>query len=120
MKLQLERRGQPDKTGAFGGKQVQALLSPPVDEDYWTYRVRLTDKQAVLGFPKFGTIGIGFAVEDTNSNTNLPYDCTTDEIAAHIMTNKGDESITTEEVLQAVRLIQDAAPKGKGVEWQGF
>jgi hypothetical protein len=102
--LKLERRDQADTTAHIG----PAMLTPAIDEDYWTYRVRLSNKQAVVGFPKFMTIGIGFAVEE-DWNTNLPYTCGTDKIAEHIAHNKGDDSISDEDVRAAIALVQAAA-----------
>ena len=102
--LTLERRPEIDRTIHVG----PVSLTPLIDEGYWQYRVRLTDAQAVVGFPKFSTIGIGFAVED-DWNTNLPYTCGTKEIRKHIWHNRGDDAITKAQVDGAVRLIQDAA-----------
>lgn len=101
--LKLEVRGQEDKTGRVG----PFMITPGIDEDYWAYRVRLSDTQAVVGFPKFSTIGIGFAQEE-DWNTNLPYTCSAEEIYEHIDHNKGDGSITREDCVAAIRLIQDA------------
>jgi hypothetical protein len=101
--LTLERKTQPDRTVHVG----PVALTPPIDEGYWTYRVRLTDTQAVIGFPKFGMVGIGFAVEE-DWNTNLPSGCSTEEIYQHIECNKGDDSITRERCIEAIRMIQDA------------
>lgn len=84
------------------------LVLELVDEDYRTYRVRLGDKQAIVGFPKYHTVGIGFAVED-DWNTNLPYTCDAERIYEHIECNKGDDSISDEDCIAAIRLIQDAA-----------
>ena len=83
-------------------------MTPPIDEDYWLYRVTLTRRQAVVGFPKFGTIGIGFAAEE-DWNTNLPYTIEADQIWQHIAHNKGDDSISDDDCLAAIRMIQDAA-----------
>lgn len=83
-------------------------MTPPIDEDYWAYRVKLTDTQAIVGFPKFGTIGIGFAVED-DWNTNLPYQSETEHIFEHIAHNKGDDAISDDDVREAIRLVQAAA-----------
>jgi hypothetical protein len=99
----LERRNQRDKTTHVG----RAMLTPAIGEDYWSYRVRLSDKQAIVGFPKFSTIGIGFAVED-DWNTNLPYTCDTDEIFGHILHNKGDASIADNDVREAIAMVQAA------------
>jgi hypothetical protein len=103
-KLVLEKRSQPDKTVRLGDGAM--LLTPPITEDYWQYRVRLTNKQAIVGFPKFGTIGIGFAVEE-DWNTNLPYTSDAEEIYDHIKHNKG-EIISKERCLEAISMIQAA------------
>jgi hypothetical protein len=108
--LKLERRNQADKTPILGGG---VMLTPAIDEDYWAYRVRLSAEQAVVGFPKFGTIGIGFAVEE-DWNTNLPYTCATESIFGHIEDNKGDDSISDDDVRAAIALIQQAARKDRG------
>lgn len=108
--LVLETRGQIDKTVRIG----PAILTPPIDEDYWTYRVRLSDKQAVVGFPKFGTVGIGFAVEDYDWNVNLPYQSGTEEIFQHIQKNKGDDAISDDDVREAIRMVQRAARRASG------
>lgn len=102
--LVLESRTQLDGTVKVG----PAMLTPSLGEDYWAYRVMLSDRQAIVGFPKFFTIGIGFAVEEDDWNTNLPYTCDTEEILQHIRCNKGDESISDEDCLAAIRLIQGA------------
>lgn len=110
--LVLESKYQPDQTPIFAvaGSDATLSMTPKLDEDYWAFRVKLGDTgQAVIGFPKFFTIGIGFAKEEEDWNTNLPYICDTDEILRHIMVNKGDESISDEDVRQAIVLIQGAA-----------
>lgn len=107
--LVLEVRDQSDGTVRLGiGSGAVAMLTPSLGEDYWTYRVMLGDRQAVVGFPKFSTIGVGFAVED-DWNTNFPYTCDTEEIFEHIAHNKGDDSIPDSDVREAIRMIQDAA-----------
>lgn len=102
--LTLETRNQADKTVRTGA----VMLTPAIDEGYWSWRVKLTETQAIVGFPKFGTVGIGFAVEE-DWNTNLPYTCGTAEIYEHIAHNAGDEAITREDCLTAIGLIQEAA-----------
>lgn len=104
MRLTLETSDQENLTPVLGGA---VMLTPPVGDDYWRYRVRLTDTQGVLGFPKFSTIGIGFAVED-DWNTNLPYNCPTDDILKHIIHNKGDDKIADVDVREAILMIQMA------------
>ena len=66
--MELERKTQHDRP-PLGGV---LMVTPALSESYWAYRVKLSDKQAMLGFPKFGTIGIGFAIEE-DWNTNLPF-----------------------------------------------
>lgn len=104
--LKLEIRGQDDRTVQVGG----IMLTPLIDEGYWAYRVRVSETQAIAGFPKFGTIGVGFAVEE-DWNTNLPYTCDADEIYDHIAHNKGDDSISREDCITAIQMIQEAARK---------
>lgn len=110
--LKLERRHQEDESQVFGDGAI--MTTPDLDEDYWAYRVRLTDTQAVLGFPKFFTIGIGFAVEDNDWNTNLPYTCDTEKIFKHIKKNKGDAAISNADVREAIRLIQEGVREDRG------
>jgi hypothetical protein len=108
--LILERRAQVDKTLVIG----PAVITPPIDEDYWEYRVRLTDGQAVVGFPKFFTVGIGFAVEE-DWNTNLPYlNCTAEEITNHIWHNRACTGVTRALVIEAVQMIREAAAQDNG------
>lgn len=115
MTLTLERRSQEDKSPVFGdvtGRPV-AVMTPPIDEDYWAYRVKLSETQAIVGFPKFGTIGIGFAQEE-DWNTNLPFSTDTERIFQHIAHNKGDDSIPDDDVREAIRLVQEAAREDRG------
>ncbi len=104
----LERREQTNKTAVIG----PLMITPPISEDYWAYRVRLTDEQSIVGFPKFGTVGIGFAIED-DWNTNLPYTCGTEEIYEHIKHNAGDPAITRDACTAAIKLVQDAATEDR-------
>jgi hypothetical protein len=104
VELKLERKDQPDDTQYVG----PIALWPNVTDDYWEYRVRLSDRQAIVGFPKFGTIGIGFAVEE-DWNTNLPYTTPAERIYAHIKHNKGDDAISDEDCIAAIELIREAA-----------
>lgn len=110
MDLILETKGQRNETAVVGS----AMLTPAIDEDYWAWRVRLSETQAILGFPKFTTIGIGFAAEE-DWNTNLPYTCSAEQIYDHIEHNKGDDSISRADCLAAIRLVQAAAAKALGV-----
>lgn len=109
MRLQLEVKDQPDTTGRVALPSGGAVMwTPGIGEDYWVYRVKLSDTQAIVGFPKFNTVGIGFAVEDEDWNSNLPYTCSAEHIYDHIAENKGDESITREDCLEAIRMVQAA------------
>lgn len=87
---------------------VTAIITPPLDEDYWQFRVKVNDEQAIVGFPKFFTIGIGFAKED-NWNTNLPYSYSTKVIWEHIKQNKYYASIPDKRCIEAIKIVQKAA-----------
>jgi len=86
---------------------VLVMITPPIDKDYWVFRVKLHKKQALLAFPKFGTIGIGFALE-TDWNTNLPYSCKAKDIYSHIEDNKRHDEITKSMCIEAIELLQKA------------
>ena len=114
MKLQLQTKDQTDKTPVFTGKEGGSfLLTPPIGEKYWAYKVALSEKQAIIGFPKFRTIGIGFQVGYYDWNTNLPYTCLAEEIYKHIIKNKGDKSIRKANCIKAIEMIQEAIAKDK-------
>lgn len=81
------------------------MVTPPVGKAYWMLRVQLTEKQAIIAFPKFGTIGIGFAIE-SDWNTNLPYSRPAKEIFNHIEHNRGDDSITEADCIKAIEMLQ--------------
>lgn len=102
--LILETRDQENRTPIIG----QMMLTPALGKNYWSYRVVLTPAQAVVGFPKFGTIGIGFAVESEDWNTNLPYTCDAQQIFDHIAENKGDDAIRDEDCVAAIEMIRAA------------
>lgn len=106
--LVLERKDQSNETPVIETPKGGIAMTPPIDEDYWSYRVMVSETQAIVGFPKFFTIGIGFAVEE-DWNTNLPYTCDTEQIWNHIAHNKGDDSIPDELCVEAIKLIQQAA-----------
>ena len=106
--LTLETRDQRNENVRAGG----LILTPIVNEDYWAYRVKLSDTQAIVGFPKFRTIGIGFAQEE-DWNTNLPYTCGAEEIYDHIAHNKGDDAISREDCIAAIGMVQQAATEAR-------
>lgn len=114
--LILERRSQIDttKTVVSNEGNFSVSLTPEIGEDYWEYRVILSNKQAIIGFPKFFTIGVGFAVEE-DWNTNLPFTSGTKEIFEHIKHNRGDENISDEDIIAAITMIQEAAKQDHSV-----
>jgi hypothetical protein len=61
--------------------------------------------QAVVAFPKFGLIAIGFQREK-DWNTNLPSSLSAEEIYNHIKHNKTDTP-KEEDCLGAIRMIQE-------------
>lgn len=83
------------------------MITPPIDEDFWMMRVTLSENQAIVCFPKFSTIGIGFQHE-ADWNTNLPYTCDAQKIFDHISHNKGDQSIKDGDCVKAIEMIQAA------------
>jgi len=82
------------------------MMTPPINDEWWLFRVKLSDEQAVVGFPKFGTIGIGFAKED-DWNTNLPYTCDTDTVTT-------PETKWTPEPLRVIKPTGDCHPDERG------
>jgi hypothetical protein len=97
--------------GVIAGGRI--MVTPAIGEDFWQYRVRLNKKgQAIVGFPKFTLIGIGFAKE-TDWNTNLPSSCETEHIYNHIKHNKGDKNIKRADCIEAIKMIQAAVPVEK-------
>ena len=87
-------------------------ITPPIDEDYWMMRVPLSGNQAIVCFPKFFTVGIGFQNEE-DWNTNLPYTCEAEEIFAHIAHNKGDKNISDADCIKAIQILQAEIKAGK-------
>lgn len=122
--LVLERRSDAqDQTAVLtsdapddapGGATV-VMLTPPINSDYWAYRVRVADGQAVVGFGKFGTIGIGFA-EEEDWNTNLPYTTDAESIRRHIWHNRAPLNDSVESaalVVRAIEMIQAAVAEDR-------
>lgn len=83
------------------------LVTPDIDEDYWTFRVKVSRSQAVIAFPKFTTMGIGFMREE-DWNTNLPFGVDAEEIYQHIKRNKGSGSIRKSTIIEAIKKLQAA------------
>ena len=97
----------PEKSKFKLGKAT-VMVTPPLDEDYWQFRVMVDKDQAIIGFPKFSSIGIGFAKED-DWNTNLPSNTPTNELWNHIKRNKYFASIPDEICIRAIKMVQKAA-----------
>ena len=91
------------------------MVTPPIDMNYWLFRVGVSDDRGIICFPKFGTFGIGFQFEE-DWNTNLPYTCDTMEIYDHIKHNKGDAKISDAICIDAIKMLQDACIKFVSVE----
>lgn len=87
-------------------KGVKVMVTPDINEDYWMMRVAVSKKQAIVCFEKFGTVGIGFQVEDADWNTNLPWLFDAEEIYNHIKANKGQKHITRQKCVDAIKLLQ--------------
>jgi hypothetical protein len=111
VKLELEAKQQRNESGrAVDGRgRVVGIVTPPIREGYWLFRVKVSETQAVVGFPKFNTIGIGFEVEGDDWNTNLPYRQDAERIYQHIRKNKGSPRIRKADCIAAIKLIQEAA-----------
>ena len=91
------------------GSGITFAITPPIDGNYWLFRVPVSAEQAIIAFPKFFTIGIGFQVEKSDWNTNLPYTCDAEMIYDHIEDNKGDETISRETCIAAIQALQASA-----------
>ena len=89
----------------FSDGNKTLIITPPLDEDYWIYRVPLKHGQAIVAFPKFCLIGCGFAKEE-NWNTNLPISCDAKEIFNHIKHNKKYKDIKDSDCIAAIEAIQ--------------
>ena len=83
------------------------MFTPDISEDYWLMRVVLYKDQALVAFPKFGLIGVGFALE-SDWNTNLPYQTSPERLYEHIKVNKKYRAITKETCIEGLKLLQAA------------
>lgn len=117
--LVLEFNPEFDPSAGMIGNGLVAITPAVGDPDLPAFRVRLTERQSLVGFPKFGTIGVGFE-EEEDWNTNLPYTANPERLADHISHNRlvvdGDgepvhpaEEIPRATVLAAIRMIREAA-----------
>ncbi len=108
--MKLEINATCNDPGVEELKGTGIIITPPIGEDYWLFRVAVSKKQALVGFPKFFTIGIGFQKEE-DWNTNLPYTQPAESIFLHIAHNKKDNSISGQVCIDAIQLIKEAAVK---------
>ena len=87
--------------------RVVVMMTPAINEDYWIMRVKVYRNQAIVAFPKFGLIGVGFA-QESDWNTNLPYQTPADHLYRHIEVNKKYKALTKERCLEAIKMLQCA------------
>ena len=111
MKLEVNEKI-VDETPILKGGSHYIMMTPALGEDYWAFKVKLYRNQALLAFPKFGTIGIGFAQEE-DWNTNLPYTSPTEKIYNHIKHNKKYKQITKAQCIKAIKMLQKVAKEFK-------
>lgn len=111
MQIEINNKRFED-TGSPELKKMGVMITPEINEDFWILRVKLHKDQSIVGFPKFGTIGIGFA-QEIDWNTNLPYTCTTQEIFNHIKRNKIYPEISDSDCVKAISMIQETIRTNK-------
>ena len=104
--VEYKKEFKPSKDCIKIGKTV-VMFTPAITEDYWIMRVKVFRNQAIVAFPKFGLIGVGFAKE-SDWNTNLPYQTPADHLYQHIAVNKKYEALTKARCLEAIKMIQCA------------
>ena len=83
------------------------MVNPPVGVDYWVFKVRLYEDQAMIAFPKFGQMGISFLREERR-NINLPAMSSAEDIWEHIKPNKKYMQITKKMGIKAIQMLQGA------------
>jgi hypothetical protein len=96
------------------GLMGNVAITPPINETYWLYRVHLFEDQYLLAFPKFWTVGIGFAQEE-DWNTNLPASCDAAQIMEHIKHNRKYDQITDEMIVDGIKALQSQIIKDMGL-----
>ena len=107
LKLEINERFVKAKDGFVTPSGCGVVITPPLDEKYWMFRVKLCKDQSIVAFPKFNTYGIGFAIED-DWNTNLPWRSPTEEIYGHIRRNKKYDEITKDDCIKAIDMLRKA------------
>lgn len=104
--VEYKKGFQPSKDVIKVGNAV-IMFTPAISEDYWIMRVKVFRNQAIVAFPKFGLIGVGFA-QESDWNTNLPYQTPANQLYKHIEVNKKYKTLTKERCLEAIKMIQEA------------
>jgi hypothetical protein len=77
----------------------------PLDRSLWIFKIKLSYEQEMVAFLAAGTIHIGFRNERF-PNTSMPLSCPAEEIFTHIARNKGGKTITDEECVGAIKVLQ--------------
>ena len=93
------------------------MFTPAINEDYYIMKVNLYKDQALVAFPKFGLIGIGFA-QESDWNSNLPYQVPAERLYKHIRSNKKYRAITKQMCLEGLKLLQEACKNYEEVQAQ--
>lgn len=106
MQLEINKNVIKDESAIVGNGNI-IMITPAIDENYWIYRVKLYKNQAIVAFLKFGLIGIGFTIEEEDWNTNLPSQCSSEEIYQHIKCNKKYKQITKKMIIEAIDTIKE-------------
>lgn len=107
MSTKVQRQSLEDTTRvAVTGREQAFIMTPQLTPDYWTYRVALSNGNAIVAAPEFGTLGIRYQIEDEYNVTNR-WDYTANEIEALIRRNR-PANTTREEAMSAIRKIQGA------------
>jgi hypothetical protein len=77
-------------------------------EGTWLYRVKLTAEQSIIGTPRNEMIMVSFV----QARESLAVSATPWEIYDQIAHDKADDSITAEDCITAIQMIQHAAKTG--------
>jgi len=101
------KKGFEPSKDTFRVGRVVVMMTPAITEDYWIMRVKVFRNQAIVAFPKFGLICVGFA-QESDWNTNLPYQTPAERLYQHIEVNKKYKTLTKERCIEAIKMLQCA------------
>jgi hypothetical protein len=107
--VEYKKGFEPSKDCIYTGRGV-IMFTPAINKEYYIMRVNLYKDQSLVAFPKFGLIGIGFA-QESDWNTNLPYQTDIEYLYKHIRCNKKYKAITKQMCLEGLKLLQEACLK---------